>query len=164
MGATGAQGPVGPIGPAGPGATRLLDAKGRPLGSVVGATGFGVDVLTSTGHLVSFEWDGTIDRGRIVFEGGKCTGDAYLQSSGVSAPSIFARRVVYSASLGSLMAPTGAGDDGLVRNSPSVNAASIDASRCTDTSEKLSGYRLASTTPDAVGLPEYPPATPLAFG
>lgn len=122
-----------------------------------------VTILTSTGHLVSVAWDGTVGAGQIYYTGGSCTGTAYLNSGGADTYPIFAKGVFYSASMGTLMVPANPDANGLAQNE-AFTSASIDNPSCYASAGAVHGYELEAVTPTAVGLPAYPVAAPLAIG
>jgi hypothetical protein len=167
-GATGAQGPAGPTGatgatgPQGPGGGGVLlyDANNAQVGKVLDASGYGLLILTSTGHTVNLEWDGTIAPAQIYYTGGGCTGTAYLNSGWSGAGPLWGGQVVYSGSFASLMVPTNLDANGLTPNA-AFTAAAIDNPTCGGASNTKNGYQLVTTTAAAVGLPSYPVVAPL---
>ena len=146
----------------GGGGLGVYDGNGVKLGTLTELSGNGreVSMLTSTGHLVTILFDGTIDNGQIYYSGANCTGDALLNSGSSNAPSIWAKTVVYSGSFNSLMVTTGAGADGTVPLS-TIIAQSIDNPNCGTSSGTKHGWEIVTTTPAAVGLPSYPFVTPI---
>lgn len=141
-------------------APRLLDSNDATIGRVISAGGHGVTVLTSSGHVLSLEWDGTMSPAQIYYTGGGCTGTAYLNSGWSEAGPYWAKQVVFSGSFGSLMMPTGANPNNLTPNT-AFTAAAIDNPTCGLASGTRHGYLLATTTATVVGLPSYPLTAPL---
>jgi hypothetical protein len=129
---------------------------------VISASGSGVGILTSTGHVVFLNWDGTISPGQIYYTGAGCTGTAYLNSGWSQAGPYWRGEVVYSGSFDALMVPTDLDANG---QSPNVSftSATIDNPACGSSSGARHGYRLTTTTPAAVGLPGYPVDAPLSI-
>jgi hypothetical protein len=164
QGVQGAVGPQGPQGPAGPGMLTLRDANGTKLGTVLSLPSYGsaVEVYTSTGHVVSLGWDGTMAPDQIYYTGASCAGTAYLNSGWEFAPPIWGRGVFYSGSQATLMTLANPDANGLVPN-VGFTAATIDNPTCGPSAGTRHGYLLAPTTPASVGLPSYPVAAPLAI-
>ena len=163
-GATGPAGPTGATGPAGPGGggVVLVDNNSAEIGKVLYADGYGATVLTTTGHTVSLNWDGTISPGQIYYTGAGCTGTAYLNSGWSGAGPLYGSQVVYSGSFGSLMVPTNLDANGLTPNA-SFTSSSIDNPTCGSSSGTRNGYLLVSTSAAGVGLPSYPAVAPLTM-
>jgi hypothetical protein len=53
-------------------------------------------VLSPSGYLVTYRWDGTLENHQVIFLGAACAGAAALNGKSLSARSINAKRVVYS--------------------------------------------------------------------
>jgi collagen triple helix repeat protein len=112
-GATGAAGPQGPIGPQGiPGAGSVKDANGHVLGTLVGFSGNNFVTVYSSGYFIRIGIGGNFPVSQIWWTGTPCNGTGYLNDGqgGVvgSAPTMYAKTVIYSGSLNSLFVPSGA--------------------------------------------------------
>jgi len=147
---------------AGGGRMAVYDANGVKLGEVTAfeSPGSSVSIMTSTGHLITLRLDGTIKNGQIYYSGANCSGNALLNGNG-GVP-IWAKTVVYSGSLGSLMVADGAVANGTVPMTE-MTAQSIDNPDCGASSGIKDGWSIVPITAAAVGLPSYPFATPLAI-
>ena len=130
------------------------------IGTVVEMGGYGVTVLTSTGYVMSFEWDGTMSPAQIYYTGASCTGTAYLNSGWSGAGPYWGNEVVYSGSFSSLMVPTNLDANNLTPNA-AFTSTSIDNPTCGTSSGTRHGYLLTTITAAAAGLPAYPLAAPL---
>lgn len=162
-GEDGADGAPGPPGATGPGATRLLDGDGEVVGTVISATGWGVSVVTGSGHIAAFQWDGTMYPAQIYYTGAGCTGTAYLNSGGSTTVPFSGREVQWSASMGTLMVPTDLDANGIAPL-VTVSVLTMDNPGCNGSPGNQQGWKLAARTASAVGLPSYPLATPLSLG
>ena len=139
------------------------------LGKVVSAPGGGVggpefqqvSILTSTGHLVTLQWDGTFAPAQIYYTVANCTGSAYLNDGGSPGQKIYGKSVAYSGSLNTLMAPTTVANG--TSTSVSFTSAAIDNPTCGPSAGQNSGWALSAVTHAAVGLPATISA-PLHFG
>ena len=170
-GPAGSAGPAGPVGPAGPqgpagptgGGARLVDANNLTLGKVVTATRSNVTIVTSTGYLTIVNWAGTFPAAQIYYTTydsgtGVCGGTAYLNSGGSSSgPSqyMYARNLVWSASLNTLMAAVAPLADGTAATtSPATGVIQgIDNPACSSSSSTNQMWQLAPVSRNAAGLP-----------
>lgn len=146
----------------GGGRMAVYDGNGTKLGDVTGfiSPGREVSILTSTGHLITLQLDGSIKNGQIYYSGAGCTGDALLNGNGDV--SIWAKTVVYSGSLNSLMVADGIAANGTVPMTE-MTAQSIDNPTCGTSSGLKDGWSIVPITPVAAGLPGYPFITPLSI-
>lgn len=146
----------------GGGGLGVYDGNGVKLGDVTELSGNGrsVSILTSTGHLLTLQFDGTIKNGQIYYSGANCTGNALLNAGSSSGPPIWAKTVVFSGSKNSLMVADGVVGNGTVPLTSMV-AQSIDNPDCGTSSGTNWGWSIIETTPAAVGLPSYPFVTPI---
>ncbi len=159
VGPQGPQGPIGPQGPAGTGGVSLYDGANRLIGQVVSTDTYGVTVKTSTGHIITYDWDGTIYPGQIWYSGAGCTGSAYLNTGWSNTVKTYGKLVVYSGSRNSLMVPANV-VNGVATASGSFPVASIDNPTC-GTATTGYGFLLTPITPAAAGLPSITLPQPL---
>jgi len=159
-GATGADGPIGPAGPPGPpgpagGGLTARSADNIELGKVISLYDSGVELLTSTGHLVYIDWTGGFGAGQIIYTGANCSGDAYLNSGHNVLRQMWGKSVVWSNSKNSLMVPelvdpaTGVS----WTMAPAGGAQSMDNPDCGPYTSGNHGWKLKAVTRAQVGLP-----------
>ena len=170
-GDTGAQGPIGPIGPVGPagpqgpqgiqgltgpagpagGGLALSDGQGNTLGKVVSMTRSSTAVVTSTGHLLTINWDGTISNAQIYYTGANCTGEAYLNDGGSGNQRIYAKTAVWSGSFATFMVPE-TSSQGYSVSGP-LTAQTIDNPACGTSAGARNGWKLVGVSRSQIGLP-----------
>lgn len=151
VGLTGPTGPTGPQGPAGSGGVMLYDGNNVSIGRVVSTDGWGVTVTTSTGYVVTYDWDGTIYPGQIWYAGAGCTGNAYLNTGSSNLAKTYGKFVVYSRARNSLMVPANV-VNGTASASGSFPVSSIDNPTCGSATTGY-GFLLTPVTPATVGVP-----------
>ena len=155
-GTAGLQGPPGPQGPAGldgDDAAQVRDGANAVLGRMLGVTKTGVNVLTSTGHVVGIDWNGEVSTGQLFYTGANCSGTAWL-NSGSTAKTISSKTVVRSPTLG-LLAPADE-STGWILSTSGGSFATLHNPDCVAAPAGSSGYfawPLVSVTPASVGLP-----------
>jgi hypothetical protein len=108
-------------------------------------------MVTSAGYLVIINFDGSFTPQQIYYTGTGCTGTAYLNAAAAAGGKICGKYVVYSGSMGQLMAP--ADIVGGLAVSESLTAAGLDNPTCSASSGTQSGWQLAAVTRATIGLP-----------
>ncbi|MCB9544059.1 MAG: hypothetical protein H6703_16650 [Myxococcales bacterium] len=159
QGIQGPQGNEGPQGPAGLG-VKVYDRNQAELGIVLDIATTQVTMVTSTGHIVSLRWDGTMAPSQIFWTNDNCQGSPYLNGLNANAPPIFGRYVFFSTAANALMVPSNV----LPNNSAAVTqfqAATLENPGCIANAGVRSGFPLQNAAPAVVGLPRYPVFAPL---
>ena len=168
QGIQGTAGAAGATGPAGSGVT-LTDGNNIVLGTVIGSTRINITFITSTGHLMSIDWDGGFPIPQIYYSSrttaGVCSGNAYLRNAGTLMEPMYSKTVVYSGSLNTLMVA----DPSIVNNATGLATSAVpsgtqglDNPGCTANTAPSSAWLLTPVTPAAIGLPASI-ALPLSF-
>jgi hypothetical protein len=145
-GATGATGAQGPTGPAG-GATHVKDANNNDLGILMSLNTGNFQVLTSTGHTILINHDGTFPISQIRWSGAGCTGTPYFNSNGQR----YGKYAAYSG-VGGLLVPADVGANG-VSLSATVTVAAIENPACGSGTSTGSYFKMVATTQTGIGLP-----------
>lgn len=163
-GSQGLPGPTGPQGPAGPdGRVRVRDATGAVLGTFAG---FGagswsslldagydsVALLTPTQHLLFLRFDGTIASAAIHWTSADCTGTPYLTGPS-AADAIFGRLVLRSQLDDELYMPVQADANAVAGKAGFTSLGLESGASCSPGAGPSSGWQLARTTREALGLP-----------
>jgi hypothetical protein len=121
------------------------------LGRLIYADQGSVRVLTSAGYLIDIGWDGSYAPAQIWYEGGGCTGIAYLNSGTTAPTKMFGKSLVYSGSLVSLMRPKNVSNGVSVSGGP-YPVASVDNAPC-DVASIGQGWELIPIASGVAGLP-----------
>jgi hypothetical protein len=167
QGAQGPQGPQGDTGPQGPqgdtgtpGTVMLVkDANNVSLGRLVGITGNGPTVLTSTGFQVTVPWSGTyssLTSAQMFFGSATCTGDPHWINSSNTVPKVmWARQASWAGSLNGYVVPETADASGVSTAASVTGATAIynAVGGCSAATATTWGWKTKTVTLAELGLP-----------
>ncbi len=147
------------------GGVKLSDASGFDLGTVVSADDYGITVLSTTGYIAWYGWDGDMGDGQYYFSGSSCTqGTAYLNSGSNDPQKMYAKSVYYHPRSDQLLVPSNIGGDGMATSVGNLSPGSFDnyGSCSSPYNSSGHGWAMQSISASAAGV-KMSPSLPLTL-
>ncbi len=153
-GATGATGATGPAGAAGAG-SRVRDANGVVLGTLLSVTRTGVTLINSSGYQYSLNWNGTVANQQTWYSGANCTGTPVLNNGGTSGAIAYGKTAFRSTAGQFYKITTFNANFEAVSVNNLITPASIDnvGTGCSASSGSGGGWALTAINSTDVGIP-----------